>query len=156
MAVPVIREELVRSVGLDQKPVCRHVTERLALTLFSFVGEIPWQGKISPEIGQGRDHFGRATEGVQEETAIGPGFHTQDVQEAAPGLEAMNADRQIPFGSEAELPNEDFFLLLEIIVLDPAIQADLANSRRDLIEQFDQLCLPIRRAFLDVPGVIAE
>ena len=128
------------------------------------------EGKIGSEGGELAGHFGRAAVGVQEETARRPRGPAQCLGERAPGFEAVNRDRQVAFGGEAQLPDECLSLLIErrtaesgqprIVgagaIKDPAIEADFADRGvRVGVERAEQCVAPVRRRVADIPRVQA-
>lgn len=68
----------------------------------------------------------------------------------------MDAHRQIPLRGQLQLSHENFLLTGVRQIRFPAIQADLSDGGGRLIEELDELFLPVGRALLDVPRVIAE
>lgn len=100
------------------------------------------EGEIGAEFGEGGDHFGGAAVGVEQETTRGTGGGAERVVEEAEGVEAVDGDREIAFGGEGKLEEEDFELLLDRRAAEasearfvgartiehPAVEADFADE----------------------------
>ena len=68
----------------------------------------------------------------------------------------MNAHGQIAFGGKAKLREKNFFLTGVRQIRFPAVEADFADGAGNFVEEFFQIFLPVRRAFGQMPRMIAE
>jgi hypothetical protein len=91
---------------------------------------------------------------VQKKAARWSGIPAQAGEEGAPCLQAVNREREVSFGCESELREEDFLLSREVGVLDPAIEATLAEAGvGEIVEVSAQGGEPIGAACGQLPGV---
>ena len=156
MSAPLFRQQLVRRIRLDKQSVGPHMAKGLPLTFLALVREVAGQREVRPELRQRRNHFRRTTVGVQEKSAGWTRARLQQLQHAAPGLETMDADRQLAFCRETKLPDEDFLLRRQVVVFDPSIEPDFANGRRDFIQRARENVAPAGRPLLHIPRMVAE
>ena len=131
----VLRQELIRRIRFDEESVKWHRTKCFPLFKFALLRKVARKRKVCAEFRQHRDHFFRTAEGMQDKTASRTRVGLEEFKQTAPGFQTMDADREIALGCELQLPKEDFFLLRRIIVFDPAVEPDLTNGSRHLIDQ---------------------
>ena len=85
----------------------------------------------------------------------------------APRLQTMDANREIAFSGEVELPDEDFFLFGHRrarsgaayhtrLFQNPLIQTDFTDDGGRGVKETDEFALPVGRPFADIPRMIAE
>lgn len=127
-----------------------------ALSFFPLVGVITGEREIGAEFGQRLDHLDGAAVGMEEKAAGWPTVRTQEIVEPAPGTQAMDADREVAVGSNVPLPEEDLFLVGQVMVGDPAVESDFADGGRDMVEMCEQEVLPVGGALVHVPRMIPE
>src|SRR6185369_28896 len=92
------------------------------------------------------DHFAWATEGMKEKATGRTRARLEYFQKPSPSLQAMDADREVPLGRQPQLPGENLALIGQIVPVDPAIQADFANSAWGSVQAGDEIFLPPVRA----------
>jgi len=156
MAVEFVGQELVGGVGFNQQPLRGDMPKGFALTHLARVRKVARQREISAQLRQRGDQFPGAAVRMQQKPAAGARFGAQDFEQPAPGLETMDAQRQVAFRRQPQLPDKHRFLPLEIRIGNPAIQPRLPQGGGDGFEMPQERRLPIGGAFLHIPGMATE
>ena len=141
MTILMLRQELVGRVGFDEQPVRRNLFESFALAQFACMQKITGKTEIRAELGQGGNHFHRPAKTVQHHAARRTRMVAQQFMQPAPGLQTMDARRQIAFGGQPQLREKNLLLIRVRQTRLPAVQTDFADGAWNLGRESVSSCL---------------
>ena len=110
----LVRREHVGGIGFNEETVERDLLEGRPGLFLVLPEEIARKGEVCTEFREFRDEFCRTGIGMKEKAAGGALVGAEDLDKGSPGLEAVDREGQVVFGSQCELKRENLSLVLEL------------------------------------------
>jgi hypothetical protein len=150
--------EHIWGIGLDQEAVVRDELEGCPLGGLARVEEVATEREIRAEVCKRGQQISGAGVGMEEEATCGEVRGAEEIEEGSEGLEAVYGERAIELCGEGDLWAEGIDLCRQVVALDPAVEADLANagSRVGVEEGFEAGAPALWRGWCEPPGVEAK
>ena len=94
--------------------------------------KIPGEREVGAKLDQFRNQLRGAPKGVKQESTVRSVCCPEGIEERTPCLEAVDREWKVMCRRESKLGNKYIFLLLEMWIVHPAIEAALADKNTAL------------------------